>query len=445
MKAIFTAWALFGFFLSGNAGWIRGYGGEELDIGNSVRQTYDGGYILTGINIEREDTVYYSYLYLIKTDMNGDTLWTRIYEAPGGGEGRCVQQTTDSGYVIMGFTNVTQFPWPKADIWLLKTDVQGDTLWTKLYVGGCCSWGGWVEQTSDGGYIITSNWNSESLLLLKTDKNGNTEWSKNYQWGEKWEIGYCVRETIDGGYIVATSYGLFKTDSQGDSLWLKTLFSECVEQTSDNGYILATGHNNDIWLIKTNFMGDTLWTKTYGGDSTDISCDVHQTENGGYIIIGASGSFGGIWLLKTDANGDTTWTRIFKVGGVSSGEQTSDGGYIITGETSIFGDFWGDVLLLKTDSLGYVGVSEPVTKPDQTAWLMVSPIGSTVTLRYANRPQGFHATIYDASGRKIDELHSSQAQGTIVWGGGRGCYGPGVYFVKEESGRSATQKIVLIR
>ncbi|MEA3311756.1 MAG: hypothetical protein U9Q76_06015, partial [candidate division WOR-3 bacterium] len=239
-----------------NAGWIRTYEINQLSIGRSVRQTADGGYIIAGQCGDENQ----SDLLLIKTDSLGDTMWTRIY---GGGDsdvGRCVQKTNDGGYIISGFANVEADMWPMGDIWLLKTDANGDTIWTRFYRGGSCAWGGWVEQTSDGGYILTSNWNSAYLLLLKTDENGNTMWSKNYQWGDNWEIGYCVRQTWDGGYIVATNLGLFKTDENGDSVWLKPWAGHFVALTDDGSYFVLSGQNNDMWLIKTDEQGDTLWT-----------------------------------------------------------------------------------------------------------------------------------------------------------------------------------------
>jgi hypothetical protein len=187
-----------------------------------------------------------------------------------------------------------------------------------------------------------------------------------------------------------------------------------------------------------------VWTRTYGGVEDDGGSSVQQTANGGYIIFGSSASFGGGWLLKTDSDGDTLWTRIYKGCAFSSGQQTSDGGYIITGLTTSYG---GGLLLIKTDSLGYVGVEEPpvpathpVTRRD---WEVVTSVGTHITLRYENRPQGFHAKIYDATGRKVDEVHATGESGMITWGNNQAS---GVYFIRPTSGaKTSTLKVILYK
>jgi hypothetical protein len=394
------------------AGWMRTYGTEEyFEKGRCVRQTTDGGYVI--IASWASDLTESYDIWLIKTDPLGDTLWTKTYSEGGTGwdEGHCVQQTSDGGYIISGFTNCEIMGVWVGDVWLIKTDSMGDTMWTRIYRGAHLKRKNWVEQTSDGGYILTSNWNGAYLLLLKTDEDGNTEWSKNYQWGDVQEIGYCVRQTTDGGYIVATSLGLLKTNENGDSLWLNSFPSGCVDQTLDGGYIQATSHYADIWLIKTDTLGDTVWTRTYGGNDEDYSYDVQQTTDGGYIIVGITRSFGAgfwdTWLLKTDSLGDTVWTRIF--GGEQADEgysvqQTLDGGYVITGLTGSDSPYgFSDVWLIKTDSLGYVGVEEPPVQVESD-WQVISSIGPQITLRYTDHPQGFSASIFDATGRKVDEV-----------------------------------------
>ncbi len=245
------------------AGWMRTYGSAEYgEIGRCVRQTSDGGYIITA-NYPNDSTES-TDIWLIKTDSMGNVMWERIYGEGGYDKPYCVQQTNDGGYVISGFMNIDVWMMV-GDIWLLKTDPDGDTMWTRIYRGNCFNVGNWVEQTSDGGYILTSNWNGAYLLLLKTDEDGNTEWSKNYEWGDYYETGYCIRQTTDGGFIVATNVGLFKTDSQGDSLWLKPWPGRCVQQTLDEGYIIVGRSSFNIRLRKTDTNGDTLWTRVYGG------------------------------------------------------------------------------------------------------------------------------------------------------------------------------------
>jgi hypothetical protein len=427
------------------AGWIRTYEINELSIGHSVRQTSDGGYIIAGqCGDENQCDV-----LLIKTDSLGDTMWTRVYGGSYSDLATCVQQTNDGGYIVSGHLSVYQ--------WLLKIKPNGDTLWTRTYGYGGANW---VEQTTDGGFILTGRIEDAYMWILKTNKDGDTLWSKWYQWGWVNEVGNCIRQTRDGGYIVATNMGLLKTDENGDSIWMKPWGGRCVQQTSDEGYVL-TAHagpgQGDLWIGKTDADGDSLWVRLYGGGEEEEGYCVEQTSDGGYIIVGETRSFGqgnyDVWLIKTDANGDTLWTRTYgweRVDQAYSVQQTTDGGYVLTGNTTMFsGDWRPDVLLIKTDSLGYVGVEEPVpvTHPvTRRDWEVVTSVGQTITLRYMNHPQGFHAIVYDATGRKVDELSSTSQSGTITWPvtPSANCQS-GVYFVREESTRPTIQKVILIR
>jgi len=297
----------------GDTLWIRTYGGGGGDFGYSVQQTIDGGYIVAGY------TGSYGVggdVYLIKTNSSGDTLWTRTYGGTGTDIGKSVQQTTDEGYIVTGYTE--SYGMGESDVYLIKTDSLGDTLWTKTYVGGDQNYGRSVQQTADGGYIVAGDAifygaGGYDVYLIKTDSLGDTLWTKTYGGGEG-DFGYSVQQTTDGGYIVAGytwSYGvgesdvyLIKTDSLGDTLWTKTYgggegdFSHSVQQTTDGGYIVA-GHTmsygvggRDVYLINTNASGDTLWTKTYGGGDFDIGYSVQQTTDGGYIVAGHTESYG---------------------------------------------------------------------------------------------------------------------------------------------------------
>jgi hypothetical protein len=272
-----------------------------------------------------------------------DTLWTKRYGNVylNGAAGYSVQQTTDGGYIMTGYYD------PNGDytlVWLLKTDANGDTLWTKTFgnpIWGTMNVGYSVRQTTDGGYIIAGrrvvDVVSTDLYLIKTDANGDLLWSKTYDFG-RLEAGYSVQQTTDSGYIIVGStyrpgpngeywYAyLIKTDALGNMLWSKIFgdggdyHSEAfsVQQTTDDGYIL-TGWIGlspfcipEGYLIKTDASGGTLWTKRYGG-LYHIARSVQQTTDGSYIIVGyRRDEYGNpmqIWFLKTNAGGDILWTK----------------------------------------------------------------------------------------------------------------------------------------
>ena len=180
--------------------WERNYGGADGDLGYSVQQTSDGGYVVAGYTVSFGDSI---QVYLIKTNATGDTLWTRTYGGTSDDYGYSVQQTMDTGYVIAGKTNSFGNFY---QVYLIKTNSFGDTLWTRTYGGAGYDDGRSVQQTSDGGYIVAGWTNSfgdgNQVYLIKTNAQGDTLWTKAYG-GTDGDLGYSVQQTSDGGYIVA--------------------------------------------------------------------------------------------------------------------------------------------------------------------------------------------------------------------------------------------------
>jgi hypothetical protein len=367
--------------------WTKTFGGDNDDAGYSVAQTTDGGYIITGFTKSLPfASAGGADVYLIKTNSDGNCLWMRTFGGSGDDVGNSVIQTIDGDYMITGYTK--SYGAGCSDIYLIKTDSLGDTLWTKTFGGNKEDIGYSVEQATDGGYIITGSTKSYGaggmdVYLIKINSAGNTLWTKTFG-GIANDAGHSVVQTNDGGYAVAgwiTFYGgnyeqvyFIKTDSLGDSLWTKNFGGTnndagySVAQTTDGGYIITgwtTSYDavrEDVYLIKTDSVGDSLWTKTFGGEKYDGGQSVAQTTDGGYIIAGYTNSFTtdnyDVWLIKTTGSGNKQWDKIF--GTIYnhndygySVRQTSDNGYIISGNiTNQYYPYYTDVWLIKTDSLG---------------------------------------------------------------------------------------------
>jgi hypothetical protein len=284
---------------------------------------------------------------------------------------RSLQQTTDGGYIIGGYSNSiisgdkTQASQGYYDYWILKTDGNGIKQWDARFGGSKDEYLGAVQQTPDGGYILggysfskisgdktQASQGGADYWIVKTDGNGVKQWDARFG-GTKDDIFHSLQQTADGGYILG---GYSDSGISGD----KT-------QASQGGF--------DYWIVKTDGNGVKQWDARFGGDHHDYFSSIQQTSDGGYMMGGYSDSGisgdktqanqGGTdyWIVKTDGNGVTQWDARF--GGsdddvCSSLQQTVDGGYMLGGTSSsgISGDKTQpsqgdeDYWIIKTDSNG---------------------------------------------------------------------------------------------
>ena len=309
-----------------------------------------------------------------------DILWKKNYGLSSADDfGRIVIESNDGTLVSAGYTG--SYGNGGFDIWLIKTDADGNVLWNKTYGGLGDDYAYSLKQTDDGGFIIggaTNSFGAGGLdyYLIKTDSFGDSLWTRTF--GESNDdICWSLAITTDG-YLLAGGINmqpnhpdiwLVKTDFIGNKIWTKSYgtgadeIAWSVENTTDKGYIIASHYPSNVydgWLLKINSLGDTVWTKTYGTDLGDIFQYSTQTIDGGYIVVGrfgnhTSGYIGDVWLLKTDSLGNTEWERTYDyqndydIG--YSVQQTIDGGYIVCGSAIVDGGAsfgW----IIRTNDLG---------------------------------------------------------------------------------------------
>jgi hypothetical protein len=374
---IILFWAICLFAQPPDTLWSKTYGGYNQDYAFSIQPTSDGGYIITGLTSSfgaGGDDV-----YLVKTDANGNAIWTRTFGGPYEDWGRSVKQTKDGGYIIAGWT--TSFGAGNRDVYLIKTDGNGNALWTKTFGGTNEERGYFVQQTPEEGYIVVgTTWSfgagGGDVYLIKTDANGNALWTRTYG-GSGYDFCRSIQVTPDSGFVLTgqtSSFGhggwdvyLIKTNKNGDAIWTRTYGGPdddlgcSVGLTSDGGYIITGGAksfggiNWDVYIVKTDSVGNAIWAKLFGGSGEERCHEVQETSDGGYIAFGFTSSFGSgnydVYLIKTDANGNTLWTKTWGGYAWDMGEGikgTSDGEYIMCGYTESFGAGGGDFWVIKT-------------------------------------------------------------------------------------------------
>lgn len=451
--------------------WTRTFGGAQDEQGNCVQETADGGCVVVG------STGTYgsgsSNLWLLRTDGSGELLWQKVFPGSNAYGGMSVHQNDDEGYIIAGFA---LSPSENKFMWLIRTDPLGNMIWNRVFGGDEPDEGRSVQQVSDGGFIVAGFTQSygaggADLWLVKTDADGNLTFSRTFG-GTGTDLGNSVQETLDGGFIIAgftNSFGsadaiLIKTGQTGEPQWQKTFGgsqmeeARSVRQTADGGYIITGSTSsygsgsNDVWLIRTDCDGNIIWDRVYGGTGSDEGFSVRQTVDGGFIVTGYTASFGAggrdLWLIRTDSEGDLVWDATF---GGSSWEcgnsvfQTWDGGFIVAGYTRSYGEGGSDLWLIRTASEQGIH-SWDAPGPHVTCY--PNPSSGQVTLN-CRVPVGTSATVsvHDLAGRRVATLLDGPVvtdRLSLVWN--PGSMGSGVYLARiatEQVQRSV--KFVLCR
>jgi hypothetical protein len=383
--------------------WQKCLGGTVTDEANSIQQTSDGRFIVAGYTFSNDGDVSGNHgnsdYWVVKLNSSGDILWQRCLGGTDDDYAYSIQQTSDGGFIVAGqtYSNDGDVSGNHGydDAWVVKLNSSGDIEWQKCLGGTDDDYAYSIQQTSDGGFIVTgytesndgdvsgnhSNWGWDDAWVVKLNSSGDIEWQKCLG-GTNDDRAYSIQQTSNGGFIVAGytysndgdvsgNHGYWDTwvvklNSSGDIEWQKCLggtsddYANSIQQTSDGGFIVAGRTNSndgdvsanhggysDAWIVKLNSSGDIEWQKCLGGTSDDYANSIQQTSDSGFIVAGYTSSNDGdvagnhgvysdAWVVKLNSSGDIEWQKC--LGGTSgdyanSIQQTSDSGFIVVGYT----------------------------------------------------------------------------------------------------------------
>lgn len=502
--------------------WQKSLGGTGDDDAFDIKQTADRGYIIAGQAKSTNGDVTtgnhggFDY-WIVKLDSIGTLQWQKGYGGSADDYPYSIQQTVDGGYIIAGNVLSTDGDVSgnhgNSDYWVLKLNSTGDTLWTKTLGGSAAEIARSIQQTTDGGYIVagysyssdgdvSGNHGSTDGWIVKLDTAGNIQWQKclGGSWGEAIE---SIQQTADGGYIAAgnsksndgdvsgnhdpgntADYWVVKLDTIGNLQWQKCLggsgntndYARIVRQTTDNGYIVGgdsysndgdvSGNHgfSDYWVVKLDTTGNLQWQKCLGGSSDEnvgLGSSLQQTTDGGYIIAGQSSSTDGDitghhsttiyydhWIVKLDTLGTIEWQKSLGSNGgegASAIQQTADGGYILAGNAgSNGGDITGfhgfyDYWIVKLGE-GTTGI-ENVTVNNNEINIYPNPAQSVIII---DNLSGNSASllITDIAGKIVYTATTAKTTETVNTHN----FGNGIYFIQiENNGAAINKKFVVNR
>jgi hypothetical protein len=430
-------------------------GFNDADEAWSIVQTPDGGYVMSGATWVNDDE-WYNFA-LMKVDEYGNELWYKTY-----GSGMysievaySVALVSDGGFILAGGSDGFS---ESDDFYVVRTDGNGEVIWQKTYGGDNQEYAFSVIQTNDGGFMIAGATNSygagsDDFYIVKTDENGEEQWTNTFGTSAL-EGAYSVKQTADGGYIIAGSSNnysdgyLVKTDANGQMEWEQMLGGGAVDEffsvvlTDDGGYVTAgatmsSGAGDyDFWLVKFFANGDEDWERTYGGISKDKCWEVVNTNDGGYLLAGFSETYHqgdedeGVYLVKTDANGDTLWTASHGDvlnDGAQAVVAADDGGFAAAGYQYVSGQQY-NFYLVKTHPDGTVGINEMKSPKDPGMTIFPNPLHTTTTISFPNPGNHpFDLIMTDITGKVVRHLHGLNGDQTKLT---RENLKPGIYLLE---------------
>jgi len=298
---------------AGEPEWSKVYGDAKDDDAYDVVQTVDGGYVVVGSTNSYGAGL--ADLWVMRTDELGELIWEKVLGGTKNDVAYSLIALDGGEYLLTGST--ASYGSGNGDLWILKISDDGDVLWNITYGGPMNDVGREIISTADGGFMVVGDTSSygagwSDVWLIKMDAEGAASWNQTIG-GSANDSGRSVKETVDG-FIVAgnsESFGdtlvdgyVAKVDPEGELLWEKTYggasddYAEFIELFNGEGY-LVTGYTSstgtgesDVWLFSVSVDGEMVEETVYGGSLRDRMYQVHETSDGGYILVGFTWSFG---------------------------------------------------------------------------------------------------------------------------------------------------------
>ena len=287
--------------------WSQTYGGEAQDNGWSIHEIEGGDFMLFGFT--HSSGAGGLDFYLIRTDPDGQVLWEATYGGEDDEYGWALSPTDDGGFVLAGQTE--SYGSGDIDGYLIKVDDSGELQWSQTYGGPDEDRLFSIDLCDDGGFILTGtsgqSSTSRDVYLVRTDAQGELLWESRIG-ADADDVGHDVRQLVDGTFAVAgytMNYGaerydamLLRVDENGEFVW-RQLYGGYLEDrtisldlTLDGGFLLggysqSYGNGNwDIYFVHADTDGNMLWFGVYGDLGNETGYTFVQAQDSGVVLTG---------------------------------------------------------------------------------------------------------------------------------------------------------------
>ncbi|MFI5263929.1 MAG: hypothetical protein ACHQM6_05385 [Candidatus Kapaibacterium sp.] len=428
----------------GTLEWEKTYGGGGDDNAYSVIQTFDGGYAISGSTSSNNGDILYSHgdydCWILKINNIGTIEWEKTFGGSGFDQANSIIQTRDSNYIITGITNSNdddikgwhfgRLPDPVFnqdtiscfDCFVAKISNTGTLLWEKTLGGSGIDQGSFIIQTLDGGYAIAGSTSSKDgdvkgfhgkttsdttdAWVIKLDQTGEIEWQRTLG-GSRYDLANSIIQSKNGEYIVSGYTNSNDSDVSGfHSGGYKNQYNDSV-------------YYSDFWILNLSEQGSILWQKCLGGTGDDIASAMIQNPDGNVLIAGSTESndgdvigfhsfpgigFSDAWLVEVDRNGTLLWQKTYGKDSffenALSISLSPSNEYVLCGSSRPYGeyaDFWIAKLFAEKSRMSDL---PKVTEKDM--FLFPDPNSGLGKINYSlEKSSQVRIEAYDAIGRRV--------------------------------------------